>query len=86
MVSESDLLRAPPGAKVADAMSRVALAVPESATIARAASLLATHGVDRVAVVGGDGVVVGVLASADVVAWLAGGGDAGSGAPAPRRR
>ncbi len=74
MVSESDLLRARPGAKVADAMTRVALAVPEGAALARAASLMAGHGVDRLAVVAADGVVVGVLTSADVVAWLAGEG------------
>jgi CBS domain-containing protein len=74
MVCESDLLRARAGAKVADAMTRVALAVPESATLARAASLMAGHGVDRLAVVAPDGVVLGVLTSADVVAWLAGEG------------
>ncbi len=71
LVTEADLLRARPGAKVADAMSRVALAVPEGAALGRAAALMAGHGVDRLAVVASDGVVVGVLTSADVVAWLA---------------
>ncbi len=85
IVSESDLLRARPGAKVADVMSRVALAVPEGATIARAASLMAGHGVDRLAVVAPDGVVVGVLTSADVVAWLAAADDPATGS-APRGR
>lgn len=84
-VSESDLLRARPGAKVADAMTRVALAVPEGATIARAASLMAGNGVERLAVVAPDGVVVGVLTSTDVVAWLAACEDAAP-SPSPRSR
>jgi CBS domain-containing protein len=70
-VTEADLLRAAPSAKVADAMTRVALAVPEGAPLASAAALLARHGLERVAVVSGDGVVVGVLSALDVVAWLA---------------
>jgi CBS domain-containing protein len=78
MVSESDLLRARSGAKVADAMTRVALSVPEGATLVRAASLMAGHGVDHLAVVARDGVVVGVLTAADVVAWLAAAEGAGS--------
>jgi CBS domain-containing protein len=84
-VVEADLLRARPGAKVADAMSRVALSLPEDAPASRAAALLAAHGVERVAVVSGDGAVVGVLSALDVVAWLAapGGplGAEGAGAP-----
>jgi CBS domain-containing protein len=70
-VVEADLLRARPGAKVADAMSRMALSLPEDAPASRAAALLAEHGVERVAVVSGDGAVVGVLSALDVVAWLA---------------
>ncbi len=70
-VTEADLLRARTGAKVADAMTKLALAVPENATLARAASLMAGQGVERLAVVSGDGVVVGVLGAMDVVAWLA---------------
>jgi CBS domain-containing protein len=70
-VGEADLLRARPGAKVADTMSRVALSLPEDAPASRAASLLAEHGLERVAVVSGDGAVVGVLSAFDVVAWLA---------------
>ncbi len=71
LVSESDLLRARPGARVADAMTRVALAVPEGVPVAGAASLMAREGIERLAVVGPDGAVVGVLASRDVVAWVA---------------
>src|SRR6266571_998045 len=53
--------RRQPGAKVADAMSRVALSIQEDAPASRAAALLAEHGAERVAVVSGDGAVVGVL-------------------------
>lgn len=78
MVAESDLLRANPGARVADAMTRVALAVPEGASVRRAAALMSAHGVERLAVVGQDGAVVGVIGAGDLVGWLADGA-------APRR-
>ncbi len=52
-------------------MTRVALAVAETAPLSSAAGLLVAHGLERVAVVSGDGVVVGVLSALDVVAWLA---------------
>jgi hypothetical protein len=85
-VGEAELLRARPGAKVSDAMSRVALSILEDAPASRAAALLAEHGVERVAVVSSDGGVVGVLSALDVVAWLAtpGGplGAEGAGIPA----
>jgi CBS domain-containing protein len=74
MVSEADLLRARTGAKVQDAMRRVALAVRETATLAAAASLMAAHGAERLPVVSDDGGVVGVLTAGDVVAWLSGPG------------
>jgi CBS domain-containing protein len=84
-VEEAELLRARPGSKVADAMTRVALSVTEGAPVSRAAGLLAQHGVEWVAVVSGDGAVVGVLSALDVVTWLAtpGGplGVEGAGAP-----
>jgi CBS domain-containing protein len=70
-VGEAELLRARSGARVRDAMLRVALSVPESAPVARAAALMTSHGVDRVAVVSGDGVVVGVLSALDVMGWVA---------------
>jgi CBS domain-containing protein len=85
-VGEAELLRARPGAKVADAMSRVALSLHEDAPASRAAALLAGHGAERLAVVSGDGGVVGVLTALDVLSWLAapGGplGVEGGGAPA----
>jgi CBS domain-containing protein len=72
LVSEADLLRARSGARVADAMQKVALSVPETAPLGRAAALMAEHRADRLAVVSDDGVVVGVLTAMDVVGWLAG--------------
>lgn len=74
VVAESDLLRSRSGAKVADAMVKVALSVPEGAPIARAAALMAAHRAEQITVVADDGVVVGVLAAVDVLAWLTGQG------------
>jgi CBS domain-containing protein len=70
VVGEAELLRARPGAKVADAMVRVALSVPEGAPLSRAAALMASHRLDRIAIVSGDGVIVGVLSTLDVIGWL----------------
>ena len=75
-VGEAELLRAGAGRKVADAMARVALSVPETAPLSRAAALLVAHGLDRIPVVSAEGVVVGVLSALDVLGWLAGGGGA----------
>lgn len=82
-VAESDLLRARPGAKVADAMTRIAIAVPEAASLARAASLMTAHRLERVPVVTAEGVLVGVLSAADVLAWLAAAGGPLAPADAP---
>ena len=76
VVGEADLLRAGPGRKVADAMARVALSVPETAPLSRAAALLVSHGLERIAVVSADGVVVGVLSALDLLGWFAGAGGA----------
>jgi CBS domain-containing protein len=70
-VTEVGLLRARAGAKVADAMARTAVAVSEAAPLSRAAALLVAHDLDRVPVVSGDGIVVGVLSALDVVGWVA---------------
>jgi CBS domain-containing protein len=83
MVSEADLRRARNGAKVSDAMTRVAMAVRETASLAGAASLMATHGADRLPVVSDDGIVVGVITALDVVAWLAAHGGPLAPAEAP---
>ena len=79
-VAEADLLRARPGAKVADAMVRTALSVAETAPLSRAAALLAAQRLECIPVVSADGVVVGVLSALDVLAWLA----APDGAGVPR--
>lgn len=71
LVSEADLLRARSGARVLDAMLKVALSVPETAPLDRAASLMAEHRAERLAVVSDDGIVVGMLTAMDVVRWLA---------------
>jgi CBS domain-containing protein len=78
-VAEVELLRARSGARVSDAMLRVAISVPESAPVARAAALMTSQGVDRVAVVSDDGILVGVLSALDVMRWVA----AAIGVPAP---
>lgn len=74
LVAESDLLRSRSGAKVADAMVKLVLSVPEAAPLARAAALMAAHRAERLPVVSEDGVVVGVLTAMDVVCWLSGAG------------
>jgi CBS domain-containing protein len=74
LVTEADLLRARTGAKVSDAMAKVALPVVETASLARAAALMAAERVERLPVVSADGVVVGMISAMDVVAWLAGAG------------
>ncbi len=74
LVAESDLLRSRSGAKVGDVMVKVALSVPEVATLARAAALMAAQRAERLPVVSEDGVVVGVLTAMDVLSWLSGAG------------
>jgi CBS domain-containing protein len=71
-VGEADLLRAPEGAMVADAMRRAAPSVPDDAPLSRALAIMAAQRADDLAVVSSDGAVVGVLGAGDVVAWLAG--------------
>jgi CBS domain-containing protein len=84
IVGEAELLRARAGAKVADAMTRVALSVAETAPLARAAALMSSHAIERIAVVSADGIVVGVLSALDVIGWIASpaGPLAGAGEPA----
>lgn len=82
VVGEAELLRARQGAKVSEVMARGALSVQETAPLARAAALMASHRLERIAVVSADGGVVGVLSALDVVAWAAAAG--GPLAPAQR--
>ena len=60
-----------PYASVADAMTRAALTVPETAPIAQAAALMAVRGINRVLAVADDGIVTGIVTSSDIVRWVA---------------
>ena len=70
VVSMSDLARAT-GATVADVMMPFAFTLATSASLARAAALMAYEGVGRVVVVEPDGRVAGVVSAVDVMRWLA---------------
>ncbi len=48
-----------------------AFTLPASATLSRAAALMAFEGIHRVPVVSTDGRVVGIVSSLDVARWLA---------------
>ena len=56
---------------VADVMMCLAFSLPETATLSRAAAIMAYEGVHRIPVVASDGKVVGLISSLDVVRWLA---------------
>lgn len=72
VVSKSDLVAGfAPGATVADLMAPMIFALPATATLARAAALMAFEGVHRILVVSADGRVAGILSSLDVARWLA---------------
>ncbi len=58
-------------ATVADIMMSIVFALPENATVAKAAALMAHEGVHRIPVVSSGGQVVGVLSSLDILGWLA---------------
>ena len=57
--------------EVEDAMITDMVTVPQRATVAEVARLMAQHGLDRVPVVTNDGHVVGVVSAMDIVRWLA---------------
>ena len=71
VVLEVQLGRAAHAPTVADVMSCCPLWLRESATVGTAAALLAAEGEDRLAVVGEGGRLVGVVATTDVLGWLA---------------
>jgi CBS domain-containing protein len=58
-------------ATVADIMMSIVFALPENATIVKAAALMAHEGVHRIPVMSLSGQVVGVLSSLDILGWLA---------------
>jgi CBS domain-containing protein len=57
--------------RVRDIMMPLTFALPQGESIARAAALMAFEGVHRVAVVGPDRSIVGIVSSLDVLKWLA---------------
>lgn len=72
VVSRSDLLAiSGDQATVADVMMPMAFTLPETATLSRAAALMAVEGVHRMPVVSSEGRVVGIISSLDVARWLA---------------
>ena len=75
VASKTDVLRGlgsdDADARAADIMTPVTLAMPEHASIARAAALMAYEKVHRVVVIGPRGNVVGLVSTIDVLRWLA---------------
>ena len=56
---------------VEEIMMPFAFTLAESATVSRAAALMAYEGVHRIVVVGADGALTGVVTSVDVMRWIA---------------
>lgn len=71
MVSRSDLHGHTDAETVADVMMCVAFTLPETASLSRAAAVMAYEDVHRVPVVSPGGQVVGVISAIDVARWLA---------------
>jgi CBS domain-containing protein len=75
VVSRSDLLRHGrtdvAADLVGDVMMCLAFSLPETATLSRAAAIMAYEGVHQIPVVASDGKVVGLISSLDIVRWLA---------------
>ncbi len=79
MVSKTDLLRegsesfagAVPTGTVAEVMTESAFGLPEHASLAQAAALMAYERVHRVPILSDDGKVVGIVTPLDVARWLA---------------
>lgn len=74
VVSRSDLLRRRRDARVqvvADVMMCMTFSLPESATLSRAAAVMAYEGVHQIPVVASDGTIVGLISTLDVARWLA---------------
>jgi CBS domain-containing protein len=71
VITRTDALRAPPGASAAEVMSTYVLALPATATVGRAAALMAIEHVGHVAVVGDDGGLLGLVSAFDVACHYA---------------
>jgi CBS domain-containing protein len=59
------------GARVRDVMTRLTFVVPDSASVAQAAALMALERIHRLPVISEDGKVVGIVSSIDVMDWMA---------------
>ena len=76
--SKTDLLGRRPGTggSVAEAMTREAVTVSETASLSEAAALMSARGIHRVLVLSDDGKLSGILTSEDIVRWFARGAGA----------
>jgi CBS domain-containing protein len=79
IASKTDLLREaaetyawhPPSGPVSDVMTQNAFGLPETASLAHAAALMAYERVHRVPILADDGTVVGIVTPLDLARWLA---------------
>jgi CBS domain-containing protein len=71
IVSKTDLLEPHRGAHARDLMMPIVFSLPATAQVGQAAALMALEGIHRIAVVGVDGALLGVVSSLDVMRWLA---------------
>lgn len=72
IVSKSDLVRGfAAGTTVADIMMPLAFTLPETASLSRAAALMAFEGIHRIPVVSSKGRVIGIVSALDITRWLA---------------
>lgn len=58
-------------ATVGEIMMPIAFTLPETASVSRAAALMALEGVHRLPVISEEGKVVGILSAMDILRWLA---------------
>jgi predicted transcriptional regulator len=56
--------------EIEDAMITNAVTVPQGASVAEVARLMARHGLDRLPVTTADGHLLGVISAMDVIRWL----------------
>jgi len=74
VVSRTDLVRGGTlarGRTVYDLMMPMAFTLPETASIARAAALMAHEGIHRIPVVDASGVIRGIVSTLDISRWVA---------------
>ena len=71
MVSRAELVRHPGGGTVAEIMAPIAFSVPEDMSIASAAALMASGGLQALTVADQSGALAGILSSADIADWVA---------------